>query len=122
MNSMNSILIVDDEPHIRLLYTQELAEEGYRIESVATGEDALEAMEREPVDLVVLDIRFENQAANGLAVLNEILRRNRNQKVILNTAYAGYMDEGASWLANGFVVKTADLTELKATIRDVLKA
>lgn len=118
---MNTILIVDDEPHLRLLYEQELSEEGYDIESVATGREALQVLERDPVDLVVLDIRLEKKTSNGLNVLNEILRRKRDQKVILNTAYPSYMDDGASWMANGFVVKSADLSELKDTIREVLQ-
>lgn len=117
---MKMILIVDDEPHIRMLYERELGEEGYRIEAVATGEEALRVLEREPVDLVVLDIRLREHEPNGLTLLNEILTRKRDQKVIINTAYASYMDEGASWLANGFVVKSSDLTELKTKIRDVL--
>ena len=119
---MDTILIVDDEPHIRFLYEQELSEEGYHIESVATGAEALQFLEKVPIDLVVLDVRLEDRTANGLTIINEIMRKKRNQKVILNTAYASYMDEGVSWLANGFVVKSADLAELKATIRDVLQA
>ena len=86
-----------------------------------TGRYAMQILEDAPVDLVVLDIRLENQEQNGLEVLNEILRRKRSQKVILNTAYPSYMDEGAAWQANGFVVKSADLTELKTTIKDILK-
>ena len=117
---MDTILIVDDEPHIRLLYEQELSEEGYHIESVSTGNEALQVLEQDPVDLVVLDIRLKEESSDGLTVLNEILRKNRDQKVVLNTAYASYMDAGASWQANGFVVKSADLTELKTTIKDVL--
>lgn len=118
---MNKILIVDDEPHIRLLYEQELSVEGYQVESVATGEEALQVLDKKAIDLVVLDIRLEGEPSNGLTILNEILRRKRDQKVILNTAYASYMDEGTSWLASGFVVKSADLTELKETIRNVLQ-
>jgi DNA-binding NtrC family response regulator len=118
---MSTILIVDDESHIRLLYEQELSSEGYQIKATGSGTEALQMLEDAPVDLVVLDIRLEKQEKNGLEVLNEILRRKRSQKVILNTAYPSYMDEGAAWQANGFVVKSADLTELKTTIKDVLK-
>ncbi|MBI4551511.1 MAG: response regulator [Candidatus Latescibacteria bacterium] len=117
---MKTILIVDDEPYIRMLYERELAEEGYHARAVATGSEALQMLERDPVDVVVLDVRLAEQEPNGLTILNEILARKRDQKIILNTAYPSYMDEGASWLANGFVVKSSDLTELKARIREVL--
>ena len=117
---MNTILVVDDEHFLRLLYERELTEAGYQVEAVGDGNDALAALERAPRDLVILDIRMREGIPNGLMILNEILKQNRGQKVILNTAYASYMDEGASWLANGFVVKSADMTELKTKIREVL--
>ena len=40
--------------------------------------------------------------------------------VILNTAYGAYRENFMSWAADAYVVKSADLTELKSTVRDIL--
>jgi hypothetical protein len=44
----------------------------------------------------------------------------RDLPVILNSAYSTYKQDFASWMADAYVVKSADLTELKDTIKDVL--
>jgi signal transduction histidine kinase/CheY-like chemotaxis protein len=51
-----SILIVDDDPHIRELLNQEFTEAGYRIRMAANGREALAEVRRERPDLVVLDV------------------------------------------------------------------
>jgi two-component system nitrogen regulation response regulator NtrX len=52
----HSILIVDDEEGIRTSLSSILAEEGYAVEAVATGEDCLARLARGPVDVVLLDV------------------------------------------------------------------
>src|SRR5712692_10500293 len=52
----HSILIVDDESGIRQSLAAILAEEGYQVEAVGTGEDCLQVVESKPVDLVLLDV------------------------------------------------------------------
>ena len=49
---MAKILIVDDEPNIRLLYTAVLTEREHEVVEAENGRQALEALEREPFDLV----------------------------------------------------------------------
>ncbi len=115
---MKKILVVEDEDSLRLLYEQELKEEGYEVITVASGEDALKVLEGDQIDLVVLDIRLTGM--NGLEALEEMLLKNRNLKVIINTAYANYKDDFSSWLADAYLIKSSDLTELKSTIRKLL--
>jgi DNA-binding NtrC family response regulator len=116
---MTKILVVDDEKNIRKLYETELAREGYKVQSAESAEDALEMMEAEPPDLVVLDIRLEGM--DGIDCLRTIMEKRRDLPVILNSAYSTYKQDFASWMADAYVVKSSDLTELKDTIRDVLK-
>jgi len=66
-----SILIIDDEQIMRDVLTTLLSEEGYRIFSAGTGEEGVEQIGQEPVDLVVLDLMLPGQG--GLATLEEIL-------------------------------------------------
>ncbi len=116
---MKKILDVEDEESLRLLYQEELKNEGYEVVTVESGEEAIEILEKNNIDLVVLDIRLTG--INGLEALEEMLLKNRNLKVIINTAYANYKDDFSSWLADAYLIKSSDLTELKETIKNLLE-
>jgi CheY-like chemotaxis protein len=115
---MEILLIVDDEAHQRMLYKEELSEEGYQIMLARNGKEALEKVSEATPDLVVLDIRMP--VMDGLEALGKIIGRERNIPVIIHSAYSSYRDDFMSWAADDFVVKSADLTELKRKIRELL--
>ncbi|HON38106.1 MAG: response regulator [Desulfomonilia bacterium] len=117
---MAKVLIVDDEKHIRLLYSEELKEEGYDVALAADGKDILQRIEREKPDVVVLDIKMVS--TNGLDVLQEIRNKYYNLPVILCSAYGSYKVDIKSIAADAYVVKSSDLTELKNKIAQVLEA
>ncbi len=116
---MTKILVVDDEKNIRRLYETELKREGYEVMTAESAEDALELMEESDPDLVVLDIRLEGM--DGIDCLRSIMEKRRDLPVVLNSAYSTYKQDFASWMADAYVVKSADLTELKDTIKTVLE-
>ena len=116
---MATILVADDEQGIRLLYERELRAEGYRVLLAKNGDEALEKLRSEQIDLVVLDIRMEGK--DGLETLPEILSEKRHIKVILNTAYSEFRADFSSWAADAYVVKSSDLDELKKSIRALLE-
>ena len=115
---MTKLLVVDDEKNIRKLYESELKREGYDVETAESAEDALELIEKSPPDLVVLDIRLEGM--DGIDCLRTIMETRRDLPVILNSAYSTYKQDFASWMADAYVVKSSDLTELKEKIKEVL--
>ncbi len=117
---MTKLLVVDDEKNIRKLYESELKREGYDVTSVESAEEALDQIERETPDLVVLDIRLDGM--DGIDCLRTIMEKRRDLPVILNSAYSTYKQDFASWMADAYVVKSADLTELKDKIKEVLTA
>jgi len=117
---MPKVLIVDDEKHIRLLYAEELEEEGYEVALASDGVDILERIEKEKPDVVVLDIKMVS--SNGLDVLQEIRNKFYNLPVILCSAYGSYKVDIKSIAADAYVVKSSDLTELKKKISQVLEA
>ena len=117
---MKTILIVDDEKNLRLLYKKELGEEGYRILTAENGEKALEIVKKEHIDLVVLDIKMEG--IDGIQTLREILSENRNIKIILNSAYSSYKSDFSTWSADAYIIKSSDLKELKDKIQELLGA
>ncbi|HOO44628.1 MAG TPA: response regulator [Deltaproteobacteria bacterium] len=116
---MSKVLIVDDEKHIRLLYSEELEEDGYEVALASDGNDILDRIQKEKPDVVVLDIKMVS--SNGLDVLQEIRNTYYNLPVILCSAYGSYKVDIKSIAADAYVVKSSDLTELKNKIAQVLE-
>ena len=116
--SQEKILLVENEEGLRLLYEQELNEEGYLVIWARNGKEALKHLEESHCDLVVLDIVMPEM--DGLEVLAKIISRYRKMPVILHTAYAHYKNDFMTWLADAFVVKSSDLSLLKRTVKELL--
>ena len=116
---MKTILFVDDEKYLRMLYEREFSQDGYHVITADSGAAALGILRSEPVDLAVVDIRMPGMS--GLELMEEILAARRDMPVILNTAFTSYKDNFQSWLAAAYVVKSSDLTELRAKVRDLLQ-
>lgn len=113
-----TILVVDDEDHIRKLYEKELAEEGYQVRTASRGEEALRMVESFPPDLVILDIKLKDQ--DGLEILGDLKRINQKTPIILNSAYSTYKSDFQSWLADAYLVKSPNLDELKKKIKELI--
>jgi len=115
---MARILIVDDERDIRLLYSAELTDEGYEVDTAGTGDEAARLLQSRTYDLIVLDIQMKGES--GLQILQKIVQERSEMPVILNTAFSCYKEDFSSWLADAYVVKSSDLTELKEEINRLL--
>ena len=115
---MAKLLVVDDEANIRLLYAQELSDEGYQVVTAASALEAVEKLEAESFDLAVIDIKLKNES--GIELLQRIVKERHTLPVILCTAFSCYKDDFSAWLADGYVVKSSDLQELKDEIARVL--
>ncbi len=116
---MAKLLVVDDEEHIRLLYSEELKEVGYEVITAESGYKLLELIEEEKPDLVILDIKMVDY--NGLDLLQDIRNRFYDLPVILSTAYDTFKEDMKSIAADFYVVKSFDLTELKKKIAMALE-
>ncbi|MBU1277191.1 MAG: response regulator [Proteobacteria bacterium] len=116
---MAKILIVDDEEHIRFLYSEELADDGYDVATADSGYQLLELIEKEKPDLVVLDIKMVDY--NGLDLLQDIRNKYYDLPVILCTAYDTFKEDMKSIAADFYVIKSFDLTELKNKIKMALE-
>ncbi len=108
------ILIVDDDPNILRLYKEELEEEGYQVITASNGQEAIERFDKEDPDLVTLDILLPD--IDGIKLLRQIKEKRPRLPVIMSTAY-DYRDDFAVWASEAYIVKSADLTELKSTIK-----
>jgi DNA-binding response OmpR family regulator len=112
------ILIVDDDIHIQRLYKEELEEEGYETVVAGTGKDAMELFEQENPDIVTLDILMPDM--DGITLLRKMKEKKPNIPIIMSTAY-DYRDDFAVWASEAYIVKSADLSELKRTIKSLNK-
>ena len=110
------ILIVDDDESILRLYQEELEEEGYEIVTASTGMEGLEKFERENPDLVTLDIHLPD--IDGIKLLRKMKEKRPRLPIIMSTAY-DYRDDFSVWASEAYIVKSSDLTELKATIKKI---
>ena len=116
---MNKILVIDENYRIRYLYEEELADEGYDVISSFDCENILKLIDKERPDVIILDVMLG--AHNGLDILIEIRNTYYNLPVILCTAYSDYRYDPRAIAADYFIVKSADLQELKGKIKMALE-
>ena len=115
---MSRLLVVDDEANIRLLYSEELKDEGYEVTTAASITEALEKLRDNAFDLAVLDIKLKNES--GIELLQQLVKERHDMPVILCSAFSCYKDDFSAWLADGYVVKASNIDDLKLEIEKVL--
>ncbi|MES1211730.1 MAG: response regulator, partial [Acidobacteriota bacterium] len=81
-----NILIVDDEEVLQDVLTVLLRKEGHNTISAYSGEEGIEILDKEEIDLVLLDLMLPGM--NGMQVLKEIRQRWPDQVVVVITAYS----------------------------------
>lgn len=117
------VLVVDDDEVLRSLFVEALELEGFTATAAAGGAEALDLLEREPVDAVLLD--NEMPGLNGHEVLRRIRAntQTRTLPVILVTGRGDIADrvQGLEAGASDYVVKPVNLSELVARLRAQLR-
>ncbi len=116
---MAKLLLVDDERDIRHLFAAELEDEGYQVETAASVAEAEKALAQSTFDLMILDVQMPGES--GLQLLQRLASERSPLPVILCTAYSSYKDDFSSWIADGYVVKSSDFSELKSEVARVLE-
>ena len=112
---MKKILLVDDEESILLLYNEEFVDEGYTVVSAMNGEEALEKFQSDKPDIVILDIQMPGM--NGIEVLRQMKMMDATIPVILSSAYHEYKQDLGAWASDEYVVKSADIDDLKKAVK-----
>jgi len=115
------ILLVDDEAGIRSSLTRVLADEGYQVEAVGTGEKALERLKEVDIHLVLLDVWLPKK--DGLEVLQEIRERGDLVPVVVISGHANIdMAVRATRLgAFDFIEKPLSIEKVTLAVRNALK-
>ena len=115
---MKKILVVDDEANIRELYREELEDMGYEVTTVADGAEALVAIDTAKFDLVTLDMRMPD--IDGIETLRKMKEKDSTLPIVICTAYEEYKHDFGSWCSDAYVVKSADTSLLRETIKKIL--
>ena len=117
MRQPKKILVVDDEENARIALSRILAREGYVVDSVSNGFEALNYLRQQEVDLILTDINMPEM--NGIDFLKELNKSFPHTNVIMITAYGGVetyiesMNQGAFEYLN----KPVKVEELKSILR-----
>jgi len=119
MDPPKRILIVEDDASQRLLYSEEMKEEGYEPITAKDGKEAMQILKKIKPDLIVLDIVMP--VMDGMEALGRIIGKHKDIPIILYSSYPHYKDDFMSWMADAYLTKSSDLTELKETIKNLLE-
>lgn len=115
---MNKILVVDDDQGVQMLYAGELSDEGYDVVTCGDGSRLMELIKEEHPDLVVMDMKLVKHA--GVDLLQDIRNTFDHLPVILCTTYPSLRHHWKSLVADGYALKSSDLSELKLKIGKAL--
>jgi two-component system, OmpR family, KDP operon response regulator KdpE len=115
-----TILVVDNEPQIRRVLRTVLTSHGYSVVEVRSGEEAVEEMRREKVDLILLDCNMPGMS--GIEACAEI-RRGSDTPIIMLTVRDSERDkvQALDAGADDYVVKPFGAEELMARVRAALR-
>ena len=115
------ILLAEDEIDSNNVITRYLKKNGYSVDSVLDGEEALDYLEYGEYDLVILDIMMPK--VNGFEVIKKLRDKGNHTSVLMLTARDSADDKvkGLDLGADDYIVKPFDFNELLARIRAVVR-
>jgi two-component system, OmpR family, response regulator len=115
------VLIVEDDPELRSVLSRSLREEGFEVDTVASGGDVLARTEKSVPDIFVIDIGLPD--ADGRDVCQALRARGIETPVLFLTARDAVVDRVAGFDAGGddYVAKPFALVELVARIQALLR-
>ena len=115
------ILIVDDDPALCNNLSEVLSEKGYSVKAATSGENALEHIDREEFDIVLVDLVMPD--INGMDLLTEIKREKPNTQVIMITAFATVENavESMKKGASDYISKPFKINEVEIAVKRALE-
>jgi len=116
------ILVVDDEAPVRDMFKDLLRKDGYQIHTVATGEEALEVIDKEDFEAILLDVKLGG--ISGLETLKEIKSKKPAMIVIMITGF-GYDEQlvakSNEYGCSGYIGKNASISQIIHCFKTFIK-
>ncbi len=118
---MSSVLVIDDKKSMREMLMQNLAAEGFDVDSVSSGSKGLELAKKRRFDVVITDLKMPDM--DGISVLSSLKEDDPDAEVILMTAYATVEDavNAMKLGAFDFITKPFEVSHLSLLIRRALE-
>jgi DNA-binding NtrC family response regulator len=119
---MKRVLVVDDEPNVRMVLKMLLEDDGYEVVTAESGEQGIETLEKESVlDLIISDLKMPGM--DGLALLKNMKRSGRDVPLIMITAY-GSIEKAVEAMKSGaadFITKPFNKDVIRHVVHNILK-
>jgi two-component system, cell cycle sensor histidine kinase and response regulator CckA len=117
VEAREAILLVEDEPAVRLLFAQALARAGYQVFEARNGQEALKVFDQhgDAIDLLLTDLRMPYMGGAELA--QQLRARRKTLKLI---SVSGYPSKTGSEMPGDFLAKPFSRDDLLAKVREVL--
>ena len=118
---VKEILIVDDQPGIRLLLNEVFKKAGYVTHLAPNGVEALKIFDQEHIDCVLLDMKIPGM--NGIEILQKLKEKNKDLPVMMMTAYGeqDLIDEALSLGASNYFTKPFNIFDVLNEVGNILK-
>lgn len=117
--SQASILVIDDDKDFRFILSRTLGKEGYRVQAVKSGAEAIWAMNNQKFDLALVDIKMPEMG--GRETIKEIRKLDPQLPVLLVTGSPDWPDRELRTATQGCIYKPFKLAQLRSMIRKVLE-
>lgn len=116
-STLESILLVEDEPAVRQLFATALSRAGYTVYQARNGQEAMKVFDEhgDSIDLLLTDMRMPYMGGAELA--HQLRGRRRTLKLLCISGYPGSLDDD---LASDFLAKPFSRDELLKKVREVL--
>jgi len=121
MSKMPRILVVDDEEAMRESLNDWLKEDGYEVGLAAGGQEAIDAIRKEPWEVILLDLKMPGM--DGLETLKHLKEVRPDAEILMMTAYAT-VDTAVQAMKEGafdYLVKPFDPDEIEILIKKIVK-
>ena len=115
---LERILVVDGEKQLCKRYSSMLSAKGYSVTCANNGASALHKFKKSPPDLIIMDLVLPD--CTGFDYLQKFIDVKRDVKVVINTDRSGFRADFHSWVADAFLTKSTDMTELTDTVETIL--
>lgn len=119
--SVASILVVDDEPDLRMLYELTLLREGHRVETAGSLAEARAHLQVCRFDVLITDMRLPDGL--GMELLHDLRSQQRKERAIVMTAYGSAENavEALRYGAFDYLTKPVDLKQFRAVVASAME-